>query len=84
MRPYTKEKLTNKDVYFITFSLFPPTPNIDWTFRILKDMFMLFLGPICYEEETVNSIVRTSVVLHSLLRIREGLFRELGENFAGN
>jgi len=47
-------------------------------------MFMLILGPICYEEEIVNSIVRTSVVLHSLLRIREGLFRELGENFAAN
>jgi hypothetical protein len=40
--------------------------------------------PICCEEEIVNSFDKTAVFLHNLLRIREGLFRELGEAFAAN
>jgi hypothetical protein len=45
---------------------------------------MIFEGPICCKEKTVNSIVKASVVLHNFIRTRKGLFCEEGENFAVN
>jgi len=62
---------------------FPENCRMD--FGILKDMFMIALGPKCAaKKRTVNSIIEASVVLQILLRIREGLFRELGETLAAN
>jgi NAD-dependent oxidoreductase involved in siderophore biosynthesis len=47
-------------------------------------MFMISEGPIRYEEETENSIIKASVVLHKLIRIWKGLFREVGKPLAAN
>ena len=70
-------------MFILLYSLsFPKNCRLD--FGILKDVFMISLGQMCCEEETVNSIIEASVVLQNLLRIREGLFRELGETFATN
>jgi hypothetical protein len=41
--------------------------------------FKIFDGPICCEEEIVISIVKASVVLHSFVRMREGVFCEVDE-----
>jgi len=73
MRTYAKEILTNKRRVF-NYSVSLAQKTVDWTFGILRGTFMIFEGPVCCEEETVNSIVKASVVLHNLLRIREGLF----------
>ena len=45
---------------------------------------MITLGPICCETQIVNSIFKMSVVLHSLLNIRDGLFRVWGVIFVAN
>jgi hypothetical protein len=39
---------------------------------------------MCCKEETVNSVIRASVVCHNFIRIREGLFCEGAENYAVN
>jgi hypothetical protein len=41
-------------------------------------------GAICCKKETVNSIIKASVVLHNFIRTREGLFCEGAENHAAN
>jgi hypothetical protein len=57
---------------------------VDGTFWLLNNMFMISMGPICYKEYNVNSIVQASVVPHKLIRIPKGLFREVDETFAAN
>jgi hypothetical protein len=37
---------------------------------------------MCCKEETVNSVIKASVVLHNFIRTREGLFCEEAENYA--
>jgi hypothetical protein len=39
---------------------------------------------MCCKEETVNSVIKASVVLHTFISTREGLFCEEAENYAVN
>jgi hypothetical protein len=58
--------------------------SVESAFGILNAKFKIFEGPICCKEETVNSIIKASVVLHNFIRTRELLFCEDAENYAVN
>jgi hypothetical protein len=83
MTPYLRIMLTNNIVLFITVSLVSAI-NVERVFVTLNDLFELFEGPVCCKQETVNSIVKSSVVLHNFIRIWEGLLYETGERSAVN
>jgi hypothetical protein len=53
--------------------------SVKYAFDILNAKFRIFEGPICCKEETVNSVIRASVVPHNFVRIRERLFCEGAE-----
>jgi hypothetical protein len=55
---------------------------VECAFGILTAKFKIFAGPICCKEETAISIVKASVVLRNFIRIRDGVFCEVGESFA--
>lgn len=44
-------------------------------------MSELIFVAICWKEETVNSFIKASVILHNFTGIKAGLFCELGGNF---
>jgi hypothetical protein len=84
MTSYPKRMLTNKRCIF-NYRLSPGQKRVECAFGILNAKFKIFEGPICCKEETVNSVVKASVVLHNFVRIREGLaFYERAENYAVN
>jgi hypothetical protein len=80
MSSYTRRMLTNKRRIF-NFRLCRARKSVECAFGISNVTFKIFEGPICCKE-TVNSVVKASVVLHNFIRTREGLFCEGGENFA--
>jgi hypothetical protein len=53
-------------------------------YGIQNAKFKISEGPVSCKEETVNSIVKASVVLHNFIRTWEGLFCEECENYAVN
>jgi hypothetical protein len=58
--------------------------TVECAFGILNAKFKIFEGPICCKEETANSIIKASVVLHNFIRTWEGPFCEGAENYAMN
>jgi hypothetical protein len=45
---------------------------------------MIFKGMMCCIDETVKSVIKSSIVLHNFIRTQEGLFCEGAENYAVN
>jgi hypothetical protein len=74
----TKQKTT------LNYRLSRVRKNIECTFVILNAKFVLFEGPVCCKQETVNSVVKRSVVLHNSSTIGKGLLYEIGERSAVN
>ncbi|KAJ8952676.1 hypothetical protein NQ318_020991 [Aromia moschata] len=43
---------------------------------------VLFEGPICCKEETINSVIKAACVLHNFIRIKQGIFTQPTETIA--
>jgi hypothetical protein len=82
MRPYPRRML-NKQKNFFNYRLSCARKSVECAFGILNVRFKILEGPICRREETVNSVIKASVV-HNFIRTQKGLFCEGGENFAVN
>jgi hypothetical protein len=83
MRPYPGRMLTNKRRTF-HYKLSHARKSVEYAFGIQNAKFKISEGPLCCKEETVNSIVKASVVLRNFIRTQEGLFCEGCENYAVN
>jgi hypothetical protein len=83
MRPYLRRMLTNKICIF-NYRLSRVRKSVECAFGILNAKFKIFEGPMCCKEETVNSVIKASVVLHNFIRTREGLFCEGAKNYSAN
>jgi hypothetical protein len=83
MRTCPRRMLTNKRRIF-NYSLSRARKSVEFAFGILNAEFKISEGPTTCKEETVNSIIKASVVLHNFIRTREGLFFEGRANFAVN
>jgi hypothetical protein len=83
MRPYSRRMLTNKR-HISNYRLSHAQKIVEFAFGILNAKFKTSEGPICCKEETVNSIIKASVVLHNFIRAWEGLFCEGAENYTVN
>jgi hypothetical protein len=81
-RPYLRRMLTNKRRIF-NYRLSRVQKNVECALGILNAKFKIIEGPISCKEETVNSIIKASV-LHNFIRTCEGLFCEGAENYAVN
>jgi hypothetical protein len=66
MRPYLRRMLTNKTRMF-NYRLSRARKIVECAFGILNAKFEIFEGPVCCEEETVNSVIKASAVLHKNL-----------------
>lgn len=75
--------MTNKRRIF-NYRLPRARKSAECAFGTLTAKFKIFEGPMCCKEETVNSVIKASVVLHNLIIIREGIFCEGAENYALN
>jgi hypothetical protein len=83
MRPYPKRMLTNKRRIF-NYRLYHALKGIECAFSILNAKFKISEGPMCCKKETVNSVIKASVVLHNFIRTQQGLFGKESENYAVN
>jgi hypothetical protein len=81
MRPNSGRMPTNKRHIF-NYRLSHARKSVECAFGILNAKFKISEGPICCKE-TVNSIVKASVVLHNFIRTQEGMFCG-GEKFTVN
>jgi hypothetical protein len=80
MNPYARRMPTNEFYYRLSGA----RKSVEYAFGILNAKFKIFEGPIRCKEETVNSVIKASVVLYNFIRTREGLFCEGAENYALN
>jgi hypothetical protein len=74
MRPYSGRMPTNKRHTF-NYKLSHARKRVECAFVIQNAKFKISEGQLCCKE-TVNSIVKASVVLHNFIRTQEGLFCE--------
>ncbi|GFG36521.1 hypothetical protein Cfor_11855 [Coptotermes formosanus] len=81
MRRYPRRMPTNKRRIF-NYRLSGARECVECAFGILTATFKISEGPICCKKETVILIVKAFVLLHNFIRIREGVFWEIGESFA--
>jgi hypothetical protein len=75
MRPYPRRMLTNKR---------RARKCVEYAFGILNAKFKILQGSICRKEETGNSIIEASLVLHNFIRTQEWLLCEGAKNYAVN
>jgi hypothetical protein len=61
-----------------------PKKREQCAFGLLNAEFKIYEGPICCKEDTVNSVVKASVVLHNFIRTQEGSFGEGTQNYTIN
>jgi hypothetical protein len=74
MRPYPTRRLTNKR-YIFNYSLSHLQKSAECAFSIIIAKFKVFQGPICCKKETVNSVIKASVLSSTIsLEPRKGSF----------
>jgi hypothetical protein len=75
--------LTNKRRIF-KYRLSRDRKSVECAFGILNAKFKISEGLMCCKAETVNPVIKASVVLHNVIRTRGGRFCEGAENYAIN
>jgi hypothetical protein len=75
--------LANERLIF-NYKLSRARQSVECAFGILKAKFKIIEGPVFCKEETLNSIIKATVVLCNFIIPREGLFFEGAGNYAVN
>ncbi|CAI6354065.1 unnamed protein product [Macrosiphum euphorbiae] len=68
MKPYSKRKLSNKEVIF-NYRLSRARRVVENAFGILVWRFRVFLGPIELQPSTVDKVIWSVCALHNWLRM---------------